>query len=296
MAVYKRSYRPYPGRLTPAWSRFFVLTRYALRGMFRSKFLVAYFVLCFFPTLACAVAIYLNHNASVLSLVHARTNEIINVNATFFLGFLGVQSGLAFFLTAFIGPNSIAPDLANGALPLYFCRPFSRAEYVLGKLCALFYILSLITWVPGLILFGIEASLSQAPARVNFLLNETWIWQNRSLAVGIVLGSIVWILIISLTAMALSAWVKWRIAAGALVLAQMFFLSGFGAAINAVMRSNIGHYISPSALITRVSAQLFGIESPIDISAWSAWVALLVMCGLCLLLLRKKVRAFEVVR
>ena len=30
MAVYKRSYRAYSGRLTPAWSRFFVLTRYAM--------------------------------------------------------------------------------------------------------------------------------------------------------------------------------------------------------------------------------------------------------------------------
>lgn len=296
MAVYKRSYRPYSGRLTPAWSRFFVLTRYALRGMFRSKFLVAFFVLCFFPTLGCAVAIYLNHNASVLALVHARSNEIINVNAKFFLGFLGVQSGLAFFLTAFIGPNSIAPDLANGALPLYFCRPFSRAEYVLGKLCALFYILSMITWVPGLILFGIEASLSQSPARVHFLLNETWIWQNRSLAIGIFLGSVVWIVMISLIAMALSAWVKWRIAAGALVFGVIFFLSGFGAAINAVMRSNIGHYINPGSLITRVCAQMFGLESPVDISATSAWLALLVICGLCLLLLGKKVRAFEVVR
>ena len=45
MAVYKRSYRAYSGRLTPAWSRFFVLTRYAMRGMFRSKFLTAVFAL-----------------------------------------------------------------------------------------------------------------------------------------------------------------------------------------------------------------------------------------------------------
>ena len=286
MAVYKRSYRAYSGHLTPAWSRFFILTRYALRGMFRSKFLTAIFVMSFFSPLACAVMIYLSHNASVLSLLHTRANEVIQDYAKFFLGFLGFQGGLAFFLTAFIGPNTIAPDLANGALPLYFCRPFSRAEYVLGKLCALFYILSLMTWVPGLVLFGIEASLSGAG----------WTWENRSLAIGIVLSSVIWILMISLIAMALSAWVKWRIAAGALLLGVMFFLSGFGAAINAVLRSNIGHYINPGSLITCVSAGLFGIESPVDISPASAWVALLAMCGICLLLLSKKLRAFEVVR
>ena len=95
-----------------------------------------------------------------------------NVNGDFFLGFSRVQGGIAFFLTAFIGPSTIAPDLANGALPLYFCRPFSRAEYVLGKLCSLFYLLSFITWVPGLILFGIEANLS----------GPGWMWEHRSLA------------------------------------------------------------------------------------------------------------------
>ena len=41
MAVYKRSYRAYTGRLTPEWSRFYILTRYALRNLFRSKFLTA---------------------------------------------------------------------------------------------------------------------------------------------------------------------------------------------------------------------------------------------------------------
>jgi ABC-2 type transport system permease protein len=239
----------------------------------------------YFSPLICAVLMYLNHNSTIMSMLHARHNEVINVNGEFFLGFLGVQGGIAFFMTAFIGPNTIAPDLANGALPLYFCRPFSRAEYVLGKLCSLFYLLSLITWVPALLLFGIEANLSGAG----------WMWEHRSLAIGIMLSSWIYILMISLIAMALSAWVKWRIAAGALILGVMFFLTGFGAAINAVLGSHIGFYIAPGALITRVCSQLFGLESPVEISAGSAWVALLVMCGICLALLSRKVRAFVVV-
>ncbi|HEV2688329.1 MAG TPA: hypothetical protein VGV35_07235 [Bryobacteraceae bacterium] len=286
MAVYKRSYRAYTGPLTPAWSRFFVLTRYVLRSLFRSRFLTAVFVLCLFAPLVYAILIYLNHNVSVLHLLRARRGQILDVNGKFFLAYLGTQCGLAFFLTAFIGPNTIAPDLANGALPLYFCRPFSRVEYVLGKLCALLYLLSLITWVPGLILFGIESNLS----------GVAWMWDNLSLAGGIFFGSVIWILMISLIAMALSAWVKWRIAAGALVLGVMFFLSGFGAAINGVLRSNIGNYINPGALMTRVCAQLFGMDPPVEISAFGAWVGLLVICGICLALLGKKVRAYEVVR
>jgi ABC-2 type transport system permease protein len=286
MAVYKRSYRSYSGSLTPAWSRFFILTRYALRGLFTSKFLTAAFVLALFPALVCAIGIYLNHNAAVRLLLHARNNEIVNVNANFFLAFLGIQGGIAFFLTAFIGPSTIAPDLANGALPLYFCRPFSRTEYVLGKLCALGCLLSMITWVPGLILFFIEGNLSGA----------SWMWENRTLAAGVFVTSVIYILMISLIALALSAWVKWRIAAGALLLGVMFLLSGFGAALNGILRTNAGYYLSPGVLITRVCTAIFGLESPIDISATGAWIALLVICGICVLLLSKKVRAFEVIR
>src|ERR1700686_2344526 len=101
---------------------------------------------------------------------------------------------------------------------------------------------------------------------------------------------------ISLIAMALSAWVKWRIAAGAMVLGVMFFLSGFGSAVNAVLRSNIGYYMNPGSLMTPVCAPLFGLESPIHFSAFSDWMGLLVICGICLALLAKKVRAYEVIR
>lgn len=47
MAVYKRTYRGYAGEMTPAWSRFLVIPRYAYRSLFQSKMLVAFFVLCF---------------------------------------------------------------------------------------------------------------------------------------------------------------------------------------------------------------------------------------------------------
>ena len=40
-------------------------------------------------------------------------------------------------------------------MPLYLARPFSRTEYVLGKASTLVILLSLLTWIPGLFLFGV---------------------------------------------------------------------------------------------------------------------------------------------
>ena len=285
MAVYRRSYKSYSGTLTAAWSRFLVLFRYSRRNLFRSKFLTVFFVLCFFWPIACLAWIYVAHNASMLGNLGVRP-ELFSIDNKFFLLFMTVQGVLAFILTAFAGPGLISPDLANGALPLYFCRPFSRAEYVLGKSSVLGILLSEITWIPGVILFLIQASFAGA----------TWTWGNLWIAGSLVLSSLILIAILSLLAMALSAWVKWRIVAGALLLAVMFFGAGFAQAINAVLRIDGGHFFDLVYLMATVWTSLFLVNNDRAISAGEAWIAILVYCLFCLWLLLRKVRAYEVVR
>src|SRR5579863_3843359 len=286
MAVYRRSYTSYAGALTPAWSRSLVLFRYSRRKLFKSKLQTALFVLCFFWPLACLLFVYAANNLSFLEKISGVGGSIFKVDNDFFGSFIVVQGVLAFVLTAFIGPGLISPDLANGALPLYFCRPFSRAEYLLGKASVLAIVLSQITWIPGLVLFTVQASLA----------GPGWAWNHLWIVGSIVLSSLIWIAVLSLLAMALSAWVKWRIVAGALLLAVLFFGAGFAQAINAVLRTQSGDYINIGYLMATVWTSLFRIENDRAMSSMEAWVALLVYCGICLALLVRKVRAFEVVR
>ena len=285
MAVYRRNYKPYSGRLTPAWSRCLVLFRYSRRNLFRSKFLTGLFVVCFFYPLACLLMIYLAHSASFLQQIGVPAG-VLSIDNKFFFHFISVQGGFAFLLTAFAGPGLISPDLANGALPLYFCRPFSRAEYVLGKSSVLAILLSQITWVPGLILFVMQASLAGA----------SWTWSNLWIAGSLILSSLIWIAILSLLAMALSAWVKWRIVAGALLLGVFFFGAGFAQAINGVLRIESGHFFDIVYLMGTVWNGLFQVDAEHAIPVAQAWIALLLYCGVCLWLLMRKVRAYEVIR
>ena len=285
MAVYRRNYKPYSGTLTPAWSRCLVLFRYSRRNLFRSKFLTGLFVVCFFYPLACFLMIYLAHNARFLEEV-GFAKGVLTIDNQFFFNFMAVQLVFAFLLTAFTGPGLISPDLANGALPLYFCRPFSRAEYVLGKSAVLAILLSQITWVPGLILFFVQASLA----------GWSWTWTHLWIAASLVLSSLIWIAILSLLSMALSAWVKWRIVAGALLLGVMFFGAGFGQAINAVLQTDSGNFFNVAFLMGTVCTSLFRLHSHDAISALQAWVVLLAYCAICLGLLMRKVRAYEVIR
>jgi len=285
MAIYRRSYKSYSGPLTPAWSRCLVLFRYSRKTLFRSKFQTGLFVISFFFPLLCLGAIYLAHNASFLSQMGVPP-QILTIDNRFFFHFLSVQSVFAFLMTAFAGPGLISPDLANGALPLYFCRPFSRAEYVLGKSSVLAILLSEITWIPGLVLFALQASLAGAG----------WTWHNLWIAGSLILSSLIWIAILSLLAMALSAWVKWRVVAGALLLAVMFFGAGFGQAINAVLKTESGYFFNVAYLMTTVWKGLFQMPADLEIPPTEAWVALLCYCVVCLWLLLRKVRAYEVVR
>ena len=283
MAVHKRSYRAYAGALTPAWSRFTIITRYAFKNLFRSRVLTAYFVCCFFYPLGCAVALYLNHNLSLLTTLNIR--QVFAVDSDFFLHFLAVQSAFAFILTAIVGPGLVSPDLANNALPLYLCRPFSRAEYVVGKMAILLWLLSLITWIPGLILFGIEASLS----------GGAWAWANIGLARGVFIGSAIEILVFSLLSLAISAWIKRKLAAGAALLGVFFFGSGLAQVINAVLETKNGYLIDLGNLLTTVEGSLFGHPPTAGISASSAWIALVAACVFCIALMERKVRAYEIV-
>jgi ABC-2 type transport system permease protein len=262
-----------------------VLFRYSRKNLFRSKFQTGLFVLSFFFPLACLLFVYLANNLSFLENFGAN-GQLIKIDNKFFFFFIDVQSVLAFVLTAFTGPGLISPDLANGALPLYFCRPFSRAEYVLGKASVLAILLSQITWIPGLILFVVQSSLA-GPA---------WAWDHLWIAGSIVLSSLIWIAVLSLLAMALSAWVKWRIVAGALLLAVLFFGAGFSHAVNAVMRTESGYFLNIVYLMGSVWTSLFRIDAERAISAPQAWIALLIYCGICLALLVRKVRAYEVVK
>lgn len=288
MAVYKRTYRGYSGSATPAWSRFFVLYRASRRALFRSKASTAFFVLCFFFPLLCLLGVYANSNLSVISFLGERASQALrlDVNGTFFLVYLMVQSVFSLILTTFIGPGLISPDLANGALTLYLCRPLSRTEYVLGKCSVLFIILSEITWVPGLIIFFVQASLS----------GRQWTLDNLWLATGILLGSLIWILVLSLLSMALSAWVKWRIAAGALLLAVFFVGAGFGQAINAVLRTKQGYLVDVLNLVSVIWSDLLRTQSPASVSVGEAWIAVLAFLSVCLLLVMRKLKPNEVVR
>jgi ABC-2 type transport system permease protein len=286
MAIYKHSYASYTGPLTARWPRFFILTRYSYGRLLQSKFLVLFLALCMCYPLACLAFIYLVNNTAFLMVVNFRAGPLTAIDGRFFYYYCVVQGTIAYLVTALVGPSLVSPDLVNGGLPLYLCRPFTRAEYVAGKLSVLVFMLSLVTWIPGLCLFAVQASLA----------GWSWMTANIWLAWAILLASLIWIAVLSLIALALSAWIKWRIAAGALVLAVFFAGAGGAAAVNSVLRTSNGSLIDLNQVVHTIWAELFRYDSGTDIPVSRAWGVLLLAGVLCTVLLVRRIRAFEVVK
>jgi ABC-2 type transport system permease protein len=306
MAVYEQTYKRYAGPLTPDWSRFLIIPRHAYRAVFNSKLFTAFFVICFLPLLVEAILIYLHHNINALALMKIDAREVVPIDAFFFQTFINIQGGFAFFVALLIGPPLVSRDLRNNALPLYLCRPFSRTEYVMGKMSVILILLSLITWVPQLLLFLFQS----------YLEGFAWFRSNLWIATAIIIGGLVWVLLLALLSQTVSALVKWRVVASAALLGIFFIPTVFGEFINLVFQTHWGHIVSLGALMKNVTAGLFGtfdrVAGTIQITddfdnivreiqvleppLWCSWAALFVICAICLALLSWRVKAYEVVR
>jgi len=292
MAVYERTYRPYAGPITRERSRFLVLPRYAFEEVFRSRLLVAFLVACFVPPLAGAVLVYLRHNLSALAFLDLQAAQVLPIDELFFRSLLSIQGTFAFLVTMFVGPALVSPDLRNGAMPLYLSRPFTRREYVLGKLAVLVLLLSGITWVPLLLLFTLQAVLDGGP----------WLAAHGQIGWALFAGSWAWLLVLSLLALAVSAWVKWKPVARITLMVLFFVLAGFGTAINEALDTRWGSLLNLGALIDVVWSHMMGLAaassggSAPPLPVWAAWGALAAACVAALGLLARRIRAYEVVR
>ncbi len=293
MSVYKRAYRPYTGPLTGSRGQFLALVRYAIAEAWASRVTAVLFVLCLSPAIINMIVIYIMNNDAVRLLMGGAHSgpPLISMDETFFYRVMILQCWPALALTAWIGPRLISTDMSNNALPIILCHPITRVEYVTAKLTVLAGFLSAVTWIPLLLLFGFQSHLSETP----------WAFGHIRIAVGMFLGAWVWILLLSLMALALASWVKWRIVATGLLFGFVFVPAGVGAVFNVVMRTDWGSLINIPFIMTVLWRRLVGAPLPRFLASHELpTLALLIALGAmgfaCATALNARIRAREVVR
>lgn len=291
MAVYKRGYQRYQGELTGHWTRLMSLPRFSRERLFQQRLVVLLLTASMIWPLLCGLFIYLSNHLEIFASLGGGGDgrglaKFMEINATFFLIFMNTQSVFCLMLAALAGPGLIAPDLANNALPLYLSRPLTRTDYVLARLVVLLGLLSTVTWVPALVLFGVQSGMA----------GWSWMTDHLRLAGALLFGFLLWILLVSLVALASSAYVKWKIVAGALVLGFFFVTAGVSQMVNAVFRVDWGSLLNPARAMYVVWSDMLGAEPPDGPGSVACAIALLALVGLLCLVLERKLRPVEVIK
>lgn len=286
MAVYKRGYVRYDGELTGRLARLLVLPRFAGREILDQRIVTLVLAVAMFWPAGSAGYVYLANRAYLLQGFGVDVGEIFRVDSLFFVVFMNTQASFAIILAALVGPSLVAPDLANGALPLYFSRPQSRTEYIVARMLVLVGMLSLVTWVPGLLLFTLQTGMA----------GWDWFAPNWTLGAGMFVGFLLWVLLVGLVAMASSAYVRWRVVAGAVVLGVFFVLAGASELLNAVLRVEWATAFNPARAMNQIWRVLLGADALPGPGPIGCTVALGILVALLIAVLERKLRPVEVVR
>ena len=286
MAVYDRVYRGFTGTLTPAWSRPLVLARYSLQDVFKSRFFLAFFVACFIVPLGNLSVIYLRYNLEALAMLNLPLDQIITIDGAFFKNFFHRPQALfAFLLILVVGPSLVSPDLSNNAMPLYLSRPLTKFDYLIGRLAPLLILGSAVTVVPGLLLWLIQG----------FLAGGGWFGDNLGTAFAIIICSLAWVTSLSLLALAISSWVKWKMVARIVFLGLFFVGFTFGNIVNGLFDTWMGSFFDLLGSLAALQDGLFGGIRIVQMPTWAGWMTFVLLSVVSVFLLFRRIRAFEVV-
>ena len=172
------------------------------------------------------------------------------------------QGFMTLMIVGLIVPPLISRDVRSRALLLYYSRPITRVEYVLGKLAIPGFVLMMITLVPALVLYLVGVMLSPDLS----VIRDTWDVPFR-----IILGTVVCVIPTCLIGLLLSSLTQESRFAGF----AWFTVWGLGAVVwlgiyssnstpNGRPYESDWSLISIYSTIGRVQSWIFGLEMDIQ--------------------------------
>ena len=275
--------------MTPAWRRPLVVAGYGLANVFRSRLFTMFFVACLLPSCFFLVSIYLRYKLDMMSGflgLEGPAGRYDPFEDWLYYGIGTPAVWVTFLIILVVGPALVAPDLKDNAMPLYLSRPLTRIQYVLGKLLVLVGLTSAVTWIPGLLLVFTNA----------YYAPDGWLLDNLSVPLGLIATCLVWTTCLSMIALAISAWVRWRPAATLGFLGVVVIGSTVGNLMRAILNDWLGSLVILADAIEVVGRDLFATRSSDLMPLTAAWVELSVATALAAWALVHRIRAFEVVK
>jgi ABC-type transport system involved in multi-copper enzyme maturation permease subunit len=256
-----------------------VICKQGWRTLTSNRAFVYLMLVAWIPCVVRAVQIYVSANFPQAS--------FLSVSTTTFRSFLDQQELFVFFITVYAGSGLIADDIRANALPLYLSRPVTRAQYAAGKLAVLMSALTLVTWVPAMVLLLLQPT---------FAGNAAFVRHNLFLIPAIAVLSLVQIVVFAFTMVALSSLSKSRWFVAVMYAGVSFFTQALFGATRIATQSTTFSWLSLYGNIAQIGDVIFRMQPRYETSPVIAVAVLLSLVTAAAFVLRRRIRAIEVVK
>mgnify|MGYP001139237335 CR=1 FL=1 len=209
------------------------------------------------------------------------------VEASFYNQYLNWLFIFLFLLLLVVGSGLVSKDVKFNALQIYLAKPITAIEYILGKLGIVVFFLVMITLVPGILLFLLQAIL------IGDSLYLRYYWWVPGAICGY---SLLMVFSGALIVLALSAFSRnvWTAAIGAA--AVLWFSPMVAGLLWRLTWNDKDLLLSLRHNWNRVGDKIFGLSGIMDVPwGWSFLIVLGIMV-LCAVALVRRVRAVQVVK
>ena len=280
MPIHDQGYRRYLGSRAAVGRGWQVITREGIRNVVVKRSFIALLLFAWSPFVVRAVQIYVAANFAQATFLAPK--------AEMFREFLDQQGIFVFFVTIWVGAGLIANDRRANALQVYLSKPLTRAEYVAGKLAILFIFLVSVTWLPAILLLMVQ---------IMFAGSFTFVRENIFLLPSITLFSLLQVLMAGTSMLALSSMSKSSRFVGVMYAGLMFFTAALFQAVRGITGRNSLAWLSPTAALEQLGDVIFRLTPRYtDFSAFVAVLTVVVLIGLSMFILERRVRGVEVVQ
>lgn len=281
--IYEQHYRRLDASIPLRAQRWIPIAREGLKALVGMRAFLGLIAIAWLPVFGRLVQVYFTTR-------FPEARRVVPVDDKLFFDFMAMQLPWMLLMSAYAGAGLIANDMRTGGLLLYLSRPLTLGDYILGKVSILFASLSMVTLVPGLALFLGARSL--APDVLGAA-------ANLLLVPKIIAFSLVMILPTTGLVLVMSALARNPRFAG-----LGFFFVFVGSTVAQAIawratRSPFAGLISIQAAMRRVGEAVFAVK-PSRMTAelppeWAFVVLAAIALG-CLLVLKTRVRAVEIVK
>ncbi len=301
-------YRPWKGELNPPVYASLAMARSSLRLLFRRKVFWALYALAlmifFFFFYAQYLVVWIQQQAASQTVsvgaVPVRLSELtkfldkLNLNGSphTFGNFIWFEGHIVMIVLAFAGAVLVGNDFHHGSLPFYLSKPIGRRHYVLGKLLGIGAFINLMTTIPALALF-LQAGLLYEW--------KSYYVDNFPVLLGILAYGLLLTVVLSLLMVATSVWVRRTVPlimiwSGVFILGRtvanfLVEVQNFSPLWRLVDLWNDLYLIGLWFLQADFGSNNLG-SNP---EPWQAAIVVTVLCLACLLYLRKRIQAVEIV-